>query len=203
MKIASVLGLTAALAVSLDAGHKAVVGDGPSAAPDVTVYVDGAGVLFNWQTRTLADRMLATAGVRVAWRLGKPNPNAADGLVIGVRFIGANKYSDYQSGALARAYVFGGGVRNITVLHHRVRATAAAAGVEDYRLTAHVLVHEIGHVLQRIDRHSDSGVMKTQWTHADYEVMARKTLPLAAEDIKLIRRGLEGARDRNPAGGRE
>ncbi|MCX6629969.1 MAG: hypothetical protein NTW28_20320 [Candidatus Solibacter sp.] len=99
--------------------------------------------------------------------------------------------------------LFGGGVRDITVLHHRVRATAAAAGVEDFRLTAHVLVHEIAHVLQRIDRHSDSGVMKAHWSQADYEVMARKPLPLAAEDIILIRRGLEGARDRGPAAGRE
>jgi hypothetical protein len=198
MKISWVLGL-AALAANLQAGRKAAAGGGPSAAPDVTVYVDGAGVLFHLQTRALADHMLAAAGVRAVWRLGTPGPDAADGLAIVARFTGANQYRDYQAGALAYAQAFGDGVRHITILHHRLRATAAAAGVEDYRLTAHVLVHEIGHVLQRIDRHSDSGVMKAQWSHADYEVMARKTLPLPAEDVELIRRGLEWARNREPS----
>ena len=55
---------------------------------------------------------------------------------------------------------------------------------------AHVLVHEITHVLQRIDRHSDSGVMKAHWTLRDYAQMEKDPLPFAAEDIQLIKMGL-------------
>lgn len=197
MKITWMFGL-AALAANLNAGHGTAIGEGASAAPDVTVYVDGAGGLFNFQTRILADRMLAAAGVRVEWRAGAPKEDPAPGLVIKVQFAGANKVPDFL-GALAHAYVFGRGVRNITVFHHRLRATAASAGVEDYRLTAHVLAHEIVHVLQRIDRHSDSGLMKARWTHADLVIMSRKTLPITQEDVKFMRLGIDAVRDQDQA----
>lgn len=55
---------------------------------------------------------------------------------------------------------------------------------------AHVLVHEITHILEGIDRHSESGVMKAQWTVEDYRAMADKPLPFAAIDVDLIQRGL-------------
>lgn len=195
MKIARMFGL-AAVAANLSAGHGMAMVESTPAASDVTVYVDGAGVLFSFQTRVLADRMLAAAGVRVQWRQGEANTDATGGLVIAIRFVGAGEYEEY-SGGLSRAYIFGRGIRNITVLHSRVRATAAAAGVAEYRLSAHVLAHEIVHVLQGFDRHSNSGLMKAQWTRADYEVMARKTLPLTEEDVKFVLLGVEAVRGRD------
>ena len=52
------------------------------------------------------------------------------------------------------------------------------------------LVHEITHVLQGIDRHSDSGVMKALWTAQDYFQMRVEALPFAPEDVELIHLGL-------------
>ena len=63
-------------------------------------------------------------------------------------------------------------------------------------LLAHVLVHEIGHILQGIDRHSGSGVMKARWSSADYHEMARLHFGFTQEDIELIRIGLRGAQRR-------
>jgi hypothetical protein len=55
---------------------------------------------------------------------------------------------------------------------------------------AHVLVHEITHVLQSIGRHSGSGVMKAEWSRRDYAEMRHRPLPFAAEDVDLIARAL-------------
>jgi len=57
-------------------------------------------------------------------------------------------------------------------------------------LLAHVLVHEITHILQGFSRHSDQGVMKASWDGSDYSAMAWKPLAFAREDIDLIHLGL-------------
>jgi hypothetical protein len=76
---------------------------------------------------------------------------------------------------------------HITVFWDRVQH--AKSFVSTSVLLAHVLVHEITHILQGIGRHSDSGVMKARWTGEDYEAMVRKPLPFTSDDIELIRRG--------------
>jgi len=64
---------------------------------------------------------------------------------------------------------------------------------------AHVLVHEVAHVLQGVKRHSDNGVMKANWTGEDFAQMRRKALPFTADDIDLIQSGV-GDRERRLAG---
>jgi hypothetical protein len=58
-------------------------------------------------------------------------------------------------------------------------------------LLAHVLVHEIAHVLEGIDRHSTSGIMTAEWNDNDFLGMRRKALRFAPEDIDLIYDGLQ------------
>ena len=64
---------------------------------------------------------------------------------------------------------------------------------------AHVLVHEITHLLQGIDRHSVSGIMKAHWSIEDYHEMAFKPLPFTQDDVDLIQQGMD-ARESRPAG---
>ena len=52
------------------------------------------------------------------------------------------------------------------------------------------MVHEITHVLERIKRHSEEGVMKARWSPQDYLHMDTDPLPFAADDVRLIREGL-------------
>jgi hypothetical protein len=66
------------------------------------------------------------------------------------------------------------------------KTSRATAGV----VLGHVLVHEITHILQGIDRHSETGVMKARWTAQDYSKMTWEPLPFTPEDIDLIQRGL-------------
>jgi hypothetical protein len=184
MKIATVVAL-AAMAMSLDAAS-------PPAAPDAAVFVEGADAMFHIQIKPLANRLLASAGVTVSWQAGKPARNV-DGLVIGVQLV-SGVPPDCSPDALARTYPFADGVRRIAILRDRVRDLAAPAGTQDFRLTAHVLVHEIAHVLQRLSRHSESGILKAKWTRADLELMARGHLPFTPRDVELIRAGLESHR---------
>ena len=58
------------------------------------------------------------------------------------------------------------------------------------RRFAHVLVHEITHLLQGIDRHSDTGVMKAHWTGRDFVDMRSSPLPFTGYDVDLIYAGL-------------
>ena len=58
-------------------------------------------------------------------------------------------------------------------------------------MLAHVLAHEITHILQGIKRHSKTGVMKAKWSYEDIRKMTWKPLPFAEEDIRLIHLGME------------
>ena len=60
-------------------------------------------------------------------------------------------------------------------------------------ILAHVLAHELGHILQGTDWHAETGVMQANWRAADYETMQRGPLAFTAEDIRLIGRGLDSA----------
>jgi hypothetical protein len=55
---------------------------------------------------------------------------------------------------------------------------------------AHVMVHEITHRLQGINRHSATGVMKEVWTVGDFGGMRLRPLPFTPLDIDLIYAGL-------------
>ena len=65
-------------------------------------------------------------------------------------------------------------------------------------LLAHVLVHEITHILQGTDRHSETGVMKARWVAQDFDRMRIKPLPFTELDITLIQSGVD-ARSHNAA----
>ena len=56
---------------------------------------------------------------------------------------------------------------------------------------AHVLAHEITHIIEGIGRHSSMGVMKARWDYTDYIEMRRRLLSFTSEDVNLIYLGLK------------
>jgi hypothetical protein len=148
----------------------------------VTVYVqDGAIVSGQMLARAegLAGEMFANAGVSINWRAGHPNGEA-----ITVEM--SDVPSSYHPGALAFALPYQG--FHITVFYDRIHKAFAPDLAP--ALLAHVLVHEITHVLQGVDRHSETGVMKAHWSTADYAQMLAKPLPFTDWDVELIQTGL-------------
>jgi len=149
----------------------------------VTVWVQQDAVVHGRVligAEDVASKLFAEARVRIKWCYGHPTEDA-----ISIEF-SERTPSDYRPGSMAFALPYEG--VHITVFYDRIsRATLA-----DLMPTVlgHVLAHEITHVLQRIDRHSETGVMKAHWTNADIDKMAAKRLSFTTEDIELIQRGL-------------
>ena len=171
------------MAVAVGTGARAEV-----AERKVTVYVEYTPVVpaaILAQARHLAGEMFAGAGVRIDWRSGHPSvAQLHDERAIAVS-MAVNTPADYLPGALASAQEFNG--VNITVFWDRVEDPPRPAPA--YVILGHVLVHEITHLLQGINRHSESGIMKARWTHSDYVAMAWKPLPFTPHDILLLHMG--------------
>jgi hypothetical protein len=136
------------------------------------------------RAQDLADEMFAGVGVRIEWREGRPKPCQGEPAIV-VR-MAIDTPTEFVPGAFAFARVHEG--VHITVFWDRVqrKTNSLAAGV----VLGHVLVHEITHILQGIDRHSETGVMKARWTGEDFSQMTWKPLPFTRDDIYLIQRGL-------------
>ena len=137
--------------------------------------------------------MFAAVGVKIAWRWGKIPRSAADAQCrapIAMQFEpGEPQRKDAE--AVAYATPFG---KSGVQIHVFPDAIIVHGGTRnDIALLAHVLAHEIGHVLERISRHSLTGIMKERFSVREICSMASHPLSFAAEDVDLIRLGLDSA----------
>ena len=183
MKIAMMAALAVATGVSANARQSE-----EGTRIKVRVYVDNnavqPGVLH--LAEGIAGAMFRTAGVRIEWHGHSPEggPPRGGALAIG---LASNTPDHLLPGALGFARVYEG--VHVDIFCDRLDRLAPGSKM-GIRLLAHVLVHEITHMLQGIDRHSESGVMKACWTASDYAEMASTPLPFTPFDIQLIHLGL-------------
>jgi hypothetical protein len=129
-----------------------------------------------------AAKMFAAASVQIAWQSGRSCPTNA----IRVRFTSANNPSEFP-GAFAYALPYGG--TTIVVFYDRVQQSSPQTAGRSAVL-AHVLVHEITHILQGFAGHSAEGVMKSSFTAADLSGMVFAPLPFTNIDVFLLQQGL-------------
>jgi hypothetical protein len=126
-------------------------------------------------------------GVRLDWRAGqRADSQLLRGRAIAVRLV-PDTPDQFKASVGAFAVPTNGG--HVTVLWAHMAWSLAKPGLAP-ALLAHVMVHEITHILQGIARHSADGIMKAYWTHSHYFDMQTKGLPFASEDVELIHRGL-------------
>jgi hypothetical protein len=124
-----------------------------------------------------AARIFADIGVNLQWHSWRQCPPGA----LQVSFsIGTP--DELHPGALAYALPYEG--THIVVFLDRV---AAVFPSYTSQVLAHVLAHEITHILQGCAHHSATGLMKAHWAAADFRAMTYSTLPFAEEDLVLIR----------------
>jgi hypothetical protein len=147
-------------------------------AARVTVCLDGyIDPVVAAQAKVTASEMFARIGVKIEWR-GSSRPvrpatsdwSRQDPIRISFR---TGTPIALLPGAVARAWPYEGG--RIEVFYDRLRGIVEPEAIGT--LLAHVFVHEISHVLQRVVSHSDSGVMKASWDNADYVNMKWVPLP--------------------------
>ena len=132
--------------------------------------------------QSVASGMFAKIGVRIHWvKYGNCVPEA-----IRITFQTLNDVGP-EPEALAYALPYQG--RDIVVLYGRIRRFGKDL---ETNLLAHVLTHEITHILQGVARHSEAGVMKASWTYDDHTLMLHnKPLPFTALDTALIHAGID------------
>ena len=152
----------------------------------VTVCLDSVGNTV--QARAVASRIFAEISVRLHWKSGtKGCPEDALRVTMSM-----NTPVDFKRGALAYAKPYEGA--SIVIFYDRIVSPAHYERRLSARLLGHVLAHEIGHMLEGIARHSESGVMKARWVRDDFEAMTVRTLSFESVDRELIHEGLEGRR---------
>jgi hypothetical protein len=174
MKITRVVAMAALTVASLWARHRVAP---PQATVTVCIESDPHAPM---RTRGWVSEMFARIGVRIDWSEWDSCPAGA----IAVHLVYAPpKMLTPKDLGFAEPYQ---GTR-IVVFLDRVESMNPEGGPW---VLAHVLVHEITHILEGISRHSATGIMKARWDREDYFAMRRKPLPFAQEDIDLIYDGL-------------
>ncbi len=134
----------------------------------------------------MTSRMFAEIGVTLEWCAA-----ACPSGVLQVK-VSAPTPENLRPGALGYAMPFEG--THVVVFWDRVQA--AAGDGNQAALLAHVLAHEITHILQGLMHHSRFGLMRANWDRLEIRNMIRP-LPFAPEDVDLIYLGM--ARRRAPS----
>ena len=125
--------------------------------------------------------MFAEIGVMIEWHPYESCPAAQDRLIL-IELIDQSP-KEFPSGVMATAkpYAHEGVTIQLFRDHMNLAQPRMAAP-----FLAHVLAHEITHILQGVVRHSESGIMKAHWSNDDYGAMAWKPLSFSPEDVRLI-----------------
>jgi hypothetical protein len=174
-------GTSASAAVPVSGDNKAVL-----STVKVCVEAGPAQPFIVTQAESRAGQMFSDIGVKIEWRRGRRDCQARPEETIYIR-LSVDSPATLAPGVLAYAMPYEG--THIEVFFDRILKM-----VEQRRLTAllaHVLAHEVAHILEGVNRHSDDGLMKSNWSEADYMQMSWKPLPFAPVDVLLIQLGLE------------
>jgi len=135
------------------------------------------------RARALASQMFFSAGVDLEWcDRAATCRHWNDRIVVTLE---RSAPSRLPNSARAEAQVFQG--RDIWIYLDRMPPTSHPAA---HAYWAHVLVHEITHLLQAVDHHADHGVMKSHWSKADVARMQAEPLPFTELDIQMIHAGI-------------
>ncbi len=144
---------------------------------------DNAGVAqaVRYRAQRLATQMFAGVGVNVNWCASRRSQDSnKQSIAIDLE---TRTPKNLLPGALAYARPYEGA--HIVVFMDRL-----SSANDPVAMLGHVLVHEITHILQRSNRHSDSGVMKASWGSAEYRQMRTSSLAFTEGDVMMIRNGL-------------
>jgi hypothetical protein len=142
---------------------------------------DRAGVA---RATASASRLFLSAGVNLEWHEDLTFCQGQGDHAIMISLMTSTPRT-FHPGALAVALPYEG--VHIQVFYDRI----AIADPELLpSLLANVIVHEISHILQGIDRHSNSGIMKAHWSTSDFTLMKSGQLRLTVLDVDMIHMGM-------------
>jgi hypothetical protein len=141
------------------------------------------------RARTTAERIYSAIGVRLKWCRAGNAP-------ISMQFDTRVPVDAYPN-AMGYATPYASGETRIHLLFERL-SDMGSQEIEG-ALLGHVMAHELGHVLEASNWHSDSGVMKAHWDTRDIRDMAVRPLSFNAMDAEWIQSAVAAkARNERP-----
>ncbi len=137
------------------------------------------------QAKSVASVILASSGVNIQWH----DPSQCPGQAIVVT-LATDEPASLRPGLLAYALPFDG--KHIVVFYDRVK-NERVKNRPGYAqaVLGHVIAHEVTHILQGAIWHSETGIMKAQWSRKDFLQMDWKPLQFTDEDIRRIQHGVK------------
>lgn len=102
----------------------------------------------------------------------------------------------FRKGTLAYSLPFAKQGVRITVFYDRLEPILEDHVTFAGSIFGHVLAHELGHVLERVDSHSGAGIMRARWNQADFVSMQHQAFGFTEEDAQWIRENV--SRDPQP-----
>jgi hypothetical protein len=174
-----------AMMILVAAGANIVTGKtGGKPARSVTVCMDRANATTRYASEGTS-KLFAGIGVAIEWHAADACPSASGA----IRAVVSDQVPPRgDDGDLACAFPFEG--TRIVIFYGRIKEMAQDRHLLLSRLLAYVLAHEIAHVLQWTSQHSEAGIMKAKWSHADEIQIQLNTLRFTPSDVDLIHRGL-------------
>jgi hypothetical protein len=149
--------------------------------------------IYEGQAKLLVSGIFARIGVNLTWhtclsgykeRRGEPEPTAFQ-----IRWA---EYapSTSPSGTVAEARPFGSSRNAITMYEIPLQRFLTQHPNAPEVVLAYVLAHELAHVMQGLDRHSASGILRANWSYREFYMMLSRSLTFTPQDVDLIRDGL-------------
>jgi hypothetical protein len=169
-------------------------------ADEVDVYIDFDSALWDvlGPGETLVSDTFSKVGVNITWHTGSPPKNYRSGAgrtVFSIRWADrVPATSNVSALAVARPY---SPVASITLYEESLRRFLNHYRGTENIVFGYVVAHELAHLMQGLNRHSDSGILKAQWSYKDVYQMASGSLDFTAYDVQLIHDGLNARMSRS------
>lgn len=145
--------------------------------------------------RSLVSAIYSQIGVNLTWQAGSSECGQSPRTTVKVRWA-KRAPANSPPGTLAASHPFEPSESLITIyevpLQQFLNRYANAPDI----VLSYVLAHELAHVMQGLDHHSDSGIMKANWSYGEYHRMLSRNLTFTAEDVELIHIGLAAKRSK-------
>jgi hypothetical protein len=132
-----------------------------------------------------AAQIFSSIGIQLRWSCAEPA-----GTTISIRLAGRVP-KQFRKETLAYALPFARQGVRITVFYHRLEPIFEEHQGYAGSIFGNVLAHEIAHVLERVDSHSETGIMRRRWDRNDFVSMKFNAFRFAAEDAQTIRESVE------------
>jgi hypothetical protein len=161
--------------------------------PIVTVYIPPVfDELVDQAFRTarlVVNETYAEIGIRVVWRSTRTFHSGCSRRPLETRIVVA-LLSTAPDGITSQALAFSEPYANqgpcVNLVMDRIRPAIANNPRSTGLLLGNALAHEIGHILQGITRHSDTGMMKARWSPEDIRSLLNGHLHFTAYDAEMI-----------------